>query len=95
MVRDLKEAGIRDVWRFTGGERKNAISLGLFSRRVNAEKVKQEAEARGFQPEVHVRYRDVQQYHLEFSNTEELPDGLQRMLESEYSGLELSVYACD
>jgi len=95
-VRDLKAAGIRDVWRFTGGEKKNAISLGLFSRRENADKAKQRAEDRGFSPEVQPRSRDKQRYWLEFSSTKQppLPDDLLQQWEEDYPGLELTPQDC-
>lgn len=93
-VRDLKESGIRDVWRFTGGDKKNAISLGLFSRRINAESVKREAEDRGFDPKVQPRYRENWRYWLEFKIMEALPEGLQRQLEADYPKLELISQAC-
>jgi len=95
-VRDLKAAGIRDVWRFTGGEKKNAISLGLFSRRVNADRAKQRAEDRGFSSEVQARFRDKQRYWLEFSSTKKLPlpDDLLQQWEDDYPELELTSQDC-
>lgn len=95
-VRDLKAAGIRDVWRFTGGEKKNAISLGLFSNRPNAEKVQKNAKAKGFNPQVQPRYRDDRRYWLEFTGLQgqPLPDELQQQLQSDYPDLEITPRTC-
>jgi hypothetical protein len=95
-VRELKAAGIRDVWRFTGGDRRNAISLGLFSQRVNAERVKLAAEARGFYPEVRPRYLEKQRFWLEFNSAEEppIPGELLQQLKGDYPELDLIPQAC-
>lgn len=95
-VRNLKAAGIRDVWRFTGGEKKNAISLGLFTNRVNAETVLKNAQAKGFSPKLEPRYRDDRRYWLEFSSAEKqsLLAELLRQLERDYPMLELVPRRC-
>jgi len=70
--REIKETGISDLWLFPKGVHKNAISLGLYSRRVNAEAANKRAKQKGLATEVLVRYVDVDQHWLEFQDTERL-----------------------
>jgi hypothetical protein len=45
----LKENQIRDTWLFRSGPLKNAVSLGLFSQRNNAERLADKVRKRGFE----------------------------------------------
>jgi hypothetical protein len=52
MVEKLQQAGIEDMRRFVRGKRKNAISLGAFSRRENAQVRQRELAAKGFRTDI-------------------------------------------
>jgi len=62
----LKELGFTDIWRFYKGEFKNGISLGMYSRRRNAETRRDSIVATGFFPEVLPRYRDVAMHWIDY-----------------------------
>jgi len=47
-VASLKEKQVRDTWLFRSGPLKNAISLGLFSQRHNAERLAASVRKKGF-----------------------------------------------
>jgi len=70
--REIKEKGLSDLWLFPKGVHKNAISLGLYSRRVNAEAANKRAKQKGLATEVLVRYVEVDHHWLEFQDTERL-----------------------
>lgn len=95
-VKELLDAGIEDVWRFTTGELANAISLGLFSRRAPAERHQREINRKGFVTEVRPRYIDQTSYWLDFRSTDDraLPPGLQEELARDYPDTELSSREC-
>lgn len=49
MLERLKDAGITDTWLFQRGDNRNAISLGLFSRKVGAERHLRRVNQQGFE----------------------------------------------
>lgn len=57
-VAELKEAGIKDMWLFRKGENANAISLGLFGNKVNADRRAEMVRKAGFTVEVRPAYRE-------------------------------------
>ena len=71
-LREIKDTGLSDLWLFPKGEHKNAISLGLYSRRDNAEVANKRAQKKGLATEVLVRYVKFDQYWLEFQDIEQL-----------------------
>jgi hypothetical protein len=95
-VKELLDAGIEDVWRFTKGELANAISLGLFSRRAPAERHQREINRKGFVTEVRPRYIDETSYWLDFRSTDDraLPPGVQEELARDYPDAKLSSRVC-
>jgi len=62
----LKEYGFADIWRFYKGEFKNGISLGMYSRKRNAETRRESVVETGFSPEVLPRYRDVVMHWIDY-----------------------------
>jgi len=60
LERELKEAGIEDSWVFIAGPLRNAVSLGLFNREINAQRRLRRVQSKGFEPELRVRYRDAE-----------------------------------
>ena len=65
-VKKLKELGVTDIWRFYKGEFKHGISLGMYSRRRNAEKRRDSIVETGFLPEVLPRYREVVMHWIDY-----------------------------
>jgi cell division protein FtsN len=73
IVKQLREAGISDLWRFTSGSLAHAISLGLFNQESRAEVRRKDIAAKGFEAEVRPRYRQKNTYWLDFSYTGAAP----------------------
>ncbi|MFC1602013.1 hypothetical protein ACFL3U_00430 [Pseudomonadota bacterium] len=71
-LQEMKELGLTDLWLFPKGEHKNSISLGLYSRRVNAEIANKRAQKKGLGTEVLIREVKFDQYWLEFQDIEQL-----------------------
>ena len=62
----LASASVEDYRRFYRGEYKNGISLGIYSRRRNAEIRKAAIEAKGFSPELVPRTRRITELWLDY-----------------------------
>lgn len=69
MVAQLQAEGVKDMWLFRRGELNNAISLGLYNRRTNAEARAKQLKALGFQVEVWPRMEPASHYHVSYSGT--------------------------
>jgi hypothetical protein len=63
----LKQKGIADTWLFRSGPYENAISLGLFSNRTNAERQAGKVRAKGFEIELREKRADKEVYRLRVS----------------------------
>lgn len=63
-IAQLAAAGITDVWHFRSGELNNAISLGMFFQRENAEQLRREIELKGFNAELRSRFLNKRRYSL-------------------------------
>lgn len=63
-VERLKREGIRDTWLFRSGRLKQAISLGLFSKRANAEQHAKRVGGKGFEVEIQQKTRSRQVHRL-------------------------------
>jgi len=97
IVKQLRDAGISDLWRFTSGSLANAISLGLFRNESRAEIRRKALEGKGFETEVRPRYRQKNSYWLDFSFSGRSPlseTDWQRIVEI-YPGVEQRSLACD
>ncbi len=70
-LNELKKVGLSDLWLFPKGKYKNAISLGLYSQRVNADAAHKLALKKGVITEVLVRYVEVDQHWLQFHSAEQ------------------------
>ena len=78
MVKRLKNAGIEDIWLFKKGERKNSISLGLFSKMESAKEQQRSIQAKGFFPQISPLTKRFKRYWLSFDNApQELLDKIQ------------------
>ncbi len=71
MLKKLRAAGFEDLWLMRKGERKNAISLGLYTDRRYAQRHADNIEAKGFSPVVLPKQKNVRVYWVVFSDVEE------------------------
>jgi hypothetical protein len=74
LVVELRAKGIEDLWLVPTGQDRNAISLGLFGARVNAERQQARLERLGFTTEIRERFRAVTQYWLDGRTADGAPD---------------------
>ena len=88
-LQELEAAGFKDTWLFPRGPNRNAISLGLFSKKVGAERQASQVAAKGFEVEVRARTATAQRRYLrlkqvggeDMRSTLSLPDGITLTLE--------------
>ncbi len=95
-LKELKKAGLSDLWLFPKGKYKNAISLGLYSRRVNAELAHKRAFEKGVTTEMLARYVDVDQHWLQFHSTKLPPVAVEAIfaLQDAYPGEKIEINPC-
>ena len=65
IMRDLREAGYRDVWQLTSGEHKDRVSVGLFRSRTNADARRLQVGADGFSASVVPRVSEQRFYWVD------------------------------
>ena len=97
VVNELKRQGLTDVRRFTEGEFKNSVSLGLFSRKEFAERQSSRVRKKGFQTEIRprIRQKEASILHVE-SIDEHFLDGDEWVqISTDYPGLKLQTVSCD
>ena len=63
-VQQLKLKGVRDTWIFTGGDLRHAISLGLFSKRRNAQGFADSVSAKGFDVQLREKTKSIPVFAL-------------------------------
>jgi hypothetical protein len=66
LVQQLRERGVKDLRRFVRGKQKNGISLGVFSKRENAERRRREIARGGFASEISPRYITAPIYWVDY-----------------------------
>jgi hypothetical protein len=69
-LRELREAGVDDIWLFRSGEFNNAISLGLFSREQTARRHATNVAKKGFAAEIRNRTSIRERRWLELAYTD-------------------------
>jgi hypothetical protein len=96
-IQELADAGIKDIWVFRGGELKNSISLGMFSREENAENHSKVAATKGFNTELRPRFLNKKQYRLGFriENSEPVIQSMWQQIEMQYPQYQLSMTPCE
>ncbi len=94
MVKELGAQGVKDIRRFLRGDRKNGISLGVFSKQGNAEKRQQELTDKGQPTEVQPGYIDAPLYWVDYRAEEILSEKMSRQLLEQYPKLKLEIYSC-
>jgi hypothetical protein len=96
IVRQLRKAGVSDLWRFTSGKLAHAISLGLFKGKARAEIRRKEIADKGFDVEVRPRYRQITRYWQSINYAGESPITQDKWLElvERYPGIEQEETDC-
>lgn len=92
-IKKLKQQGIVDIQRFYRGELKDGVSLGIYNRRLNAEKRKSQIEEKGFSPEILPRYTEIPAFWIDIK-TEHSDDLLGRITDH-YPALESKNTECN
>lgn len=97
MIERLAQAGLRDIWHFRGGELENVISLGVFSKKENAENFSREVLAKGFKTEMQPRYLNKQHYMVKFTITrpKTVTGIMWGMVEKKYSKMPFTEQTCE
>lgn len=75
MLRRLKDDDMQDYVRVMRGPMRNAVSLGLYSKRRSAERRMAELRSKGYEPAIHTRYEEqrVQWLDVTFPGSPGLP----------------------
>lgn len=96
-IEELAKVGVEDIWHFRGGGMKNAISLGMFAKKENAEKLSQEVLAKGFETEMRPRYINKTSYLVKFtiSKPKNVAEEKWREVEEKYSKLPFKKQSCE
>ncbi len=96
-IDELTRAGLKDIWHFRGGGLKNAISLGMFSKKENAENYSRAVLKKGFKTKIQPRYLNKTRYLVKFSiNKPKIVTRLMwRMVERKYSKHEFHEHSCE
>ncbi len=66
LEKKLKAAGVTDLWRLRKGEMRNAISLGLYTRKDAAEKRLRSLQAKGFDARLKTTREQLPRYWIRF-----------------------------
>lgn len=96
-IDELAKVGVEDIWHFRGGGMKNAISLGMFAKKENAEKLSQEVLAKGFETEMRPRYINRTSYLVRFaiSKPKNVAENIWSEVEKKYSKLPFKKQSCE
>ncbi len=96
MITKLADAGITDVWHFRSGELNNAVSLGMFFQRENAEKLRREIEQKGFNAELRSRFLNKRRYslHLKIRDEQGVVKQKWNRIKRQYPDIDLTERPC-
>lgn len=97
MVEKLRADGISDVMRFPKGELANAISVGVFSAKTQAEQHRKNMAAKGFQVEILPRFADKPQFWIDalLSGGRQAQNDWRRTLTHRFPSKGLSALSCE
>jgi hypothetical protein len=96
-IDELAKVGLEDIWHFRGGGMKNAISLGMFAKKENAENFSKEVLEKGFETEMRPRYLNKANYLVNFtiSRSKTVAENMWRDIEQKYSKLPFKKQSCE
>lgn len=96
-IEELAKVGLKDIWHFRGGTLKNSISLGMFSKRENAENYSRQVLKKGFKTKVQPRYLNKTRYLIKFSISKPKTAArmMWKMVENKYSKMPFSEQSCE
>ena len=96
-IDELTQVGLKDIWHFRGGGMKNAISLGMFAKKENAENFSKEVLAKGFETEMRPRYINKTRYLVKFvvSKPKNVAENMWRDVKEKYSKLPFKKQSCE
>ncbi len=96
-IDELAQVGLKDIWHFRGGGMKNAISLGMFAKKENAENFSKEVLKKGFKTEMQPRYLNRTKYLVKFSiaKSKTVTENLWQDVERKYSKMQFSRQPCE
>ncbi len=95
-IEELTQVGIKDIMHFRGGGMKNAISLGMFAQKENAENFSKEVLIKGFETEIRPRYVNKTSYLVKFtiSKPKNVAENMWSDIQEKYSKLPLKKQSC-
>ncbi len=93
-VKKLKANGIKDLRRFFKDENRNGISLGVFSKRSNAESRRRAIAKMGFKVEIHPRAIEAPVYWIDFRRLSTTGTDLLQQLKHDEPDIEVKDQSC-
>ncbi len=92
LLNNLKDKGVADIQRMTGADNNNAISLGLFSKEINAKRRVREVELHGFLAIIKAKQEEVRDYWVMFEQKPDFDFPLERV---QVNYPEVEIKSCD
>ncbi len=93
-AKHLADLGIRDYFIVLASGKRNAVSLGVFSKKRSAEQRKERMEALGFSPVIDERLRDHTVYWLDYRGRKEIPESVWKPLAGKNAGIKRVARDC-
>lgn len=93
-VKQLRASGIEDIRRFVKGDLKDGISLGVFSRKANAQKRQQEIASKGHRADVVPRLITVPSYWIDYRSDPSRVDRAAARIRESQEGIKNEQYPC-
>jgi hypothetical protein len=96
-IDELAQVGLKDIWHFRGGGMKNAISLGMFAKKENADNFRDEVLKKGFETEMRPRYLNKTKYLVKFSisKSKNVTENMWQDVKQKYSKMPFSEQSCE
>jgi hypothetical protein len=96
-IDELAQVGLKDIWHFRGGGMKNAISLGMFAKKENADNFSKEVLAKGFKTEMRPRYLNKTRYLVKFTiaKPKVVTENMWQDVKKKYSKMPFREQKCD
>ena len=96
-IEELAQVGVEDIWHFRGGGLKNAISLGMFAKKENAESFSEDVLKKGFKTEMRPRYLNKTRYFVKFTieKPKNVTENMWHDVEKRYSKMPFKEQSCE